>query len=97
MNIEAERIVKVIRDYKGVERSMALQEALGYEDVTGMGEDNEYNYILEAAEMCVENPAIDHTALGRIKRMSNIFSEDELNTKIGLLVDVIFTQGVLSA
>lgn len=60
-------------------------------------QDSHYDAILEAAELCVENPEIDNTALGRIKRMSNIFSEDELNEKIGLIIDVVFSKGAVVA
>ncbi len=53
--------------------------------------------IINAADIMVENPATDSSTLGRIKRMSNIFSQDELDDKIGLLIDVIFSRGAASA
>ena len=59
--------------------------------------DQEYGMLLRAAEILVDNPATDSTALGRIRRLSNIFSQDELDEKIGLLVDVIFSRGGISA
>ncbi len=59
--------------------------------------DMEYRAILKAAELFVENPATDDTVLGRIKRMSNVFSQEELDEKISLLIDVIFTKGTISA
>ncbi len=53
--------------------------------------------IVNAADIMVENPATDSTTLGRIKRMSNIFSQEELDNKIGLLIDVVFSGGAASA
>ena len=54
--------------------------------------DREYRALLRAAETLVDNPATDSTALGRIKRLSNIFSPEELDEKVGLLMDVIFSR-----
>ena len=54
--------------------------------------DREYRALLRAAETLVDNPATDSTTLGRIKRLSNIFSPEELDEKVGLLMDVIFSR-----
>ncbi len=89
-----EEVIKFVEEKEVNAKSDAILQRLAQE----MEQDeNEYQAILEAADEFVKNPAIDMTSLGRIKRMSNIFSQDELDGKIGLLVDVIFANGAMPA
>ena len=88
-----EEVIKIVekKEVTG-ESDMIIQELAEEMEQS----DIEYRAILKAAEVIVENPATDDTVLGRIKRMSNVFSQEELDEKIGLLIDVIFAKGSVS-
>lgn len=81
-----EKVISMVEECEINDKSDKIIQMLGEE----MESKRRGRAMLKAAKYIVKNPETDISPLGKLQRLSGLIPEQELDRRVGLIVDILF-------